>query len=100
MTIVPCNGCTACCHGVIVLHPALGDDPSTYETVEIPGVGYALKRNPDGSCHYLAGDKCSIWGRAPGVCKAFDCRVYAKSKWAALDPLRDDRVIDAGIERS
>ena len=58
---VPCNGCTACCHGVIVLHPALRDDPSQYETEQLPGFGMVLKRKPDGSCHYLNGNGCSIW---------------------------------------
>lgn len=97
---VPCNGCRACCHGVIVLHPALRDDPSQYETEEVPGFGMVLKRNPDGSCYYLNNNGCSIWPNTPAVCRAFDCRVYANSKWAELDPLRDEAVIAAGKVRS
>ena len=93
---VPCNGCTACCHGVIVLHPALNDNPLQYETEQVPGFGMVLKRKPDGSCHYLNSSGCSIWPNTPAVCRAFDCRVYASSKWAELDPLRDEAVIAAG----
>jgi Fe-S-cluster containining protein len=99
MSDVPCNGCTACCHGVVMLHPALGDDPSQYETQTIEGVGMALKRKPDGSCHYLRTWGCSIWPHTPALCRAFDCRQYAASKWAALDPLRDERIIAAGLAR-
>jgi Fe-S-cluster containining protein len=97
---VPCNGCTACCHGVVVLHPALGDDPSQYETERVEGIGFVLKRRPDGSCHYLLEGGCSIWPNTPGVCRAFDCRAYAKSNWARLDPLGDPAIIAAGKARS
>jgi len=96
---VPCNGCTACCHGPIVLHPSLGDDPSHYATELIEGFGLILRRNPDGSCIYLTKGGCSIWPNRPGVCRAFDCRAYARSAWAKLDPLRDEAVIAAGLSR-
>jgi hypothetical protein len=36
ISIVPCNGCTACCHGPIMLHPGLGDDAAKYETELTP----------------------------------------------------------------
>jgi Fe-S-cluster containining protein len=100
MTDVPCTGCTACCHCVVMLHPALGDDPSQYETQTIDGVGMALKRKPDGSCIYLRAFGCSIWPRTPALCRAFDCRRYAASNWASKDPLRDERIIAAGLARS
>jgi Fe-S-cluster containining protein len=100
LTKVDCNGCTACCrHGVVVLHPALGDNPLDYNTQEIPGVGMALKRNRDGSCHYLTDKGCSIWPKTPAVCRAFDCRAYVRSAWAAFDPLVDRDVLAAGFAR-
>ena len=99
MNDLVCGTCRACCYGTIVLHPSLGDDPSQYDCRFIEDIGYVLNRKEDGSCVYLAESGCSIWGRHPGVCKAFDCRVYARSNWAKVDPLRDHAVIDAGMSR-
>lgn len=98
MTDVPCNGCTLCCHGPIILHPALGDDPDAYQCDLVPDVGYRLRRKPDGSCIYLRENGCSIWPNTPGVCRAFDCRQYAKMNWAKFDPLADDGVLERGLE--
>ena len=97
MVDVPCNGCTACCYGPVVLHPALGDDPSRYLTETIEGVGTLLQRMPDGSCIYRRKNGCVVHDELPAVCRAFDCRVYAASKWAKIDPLRDQAVIDRGL---
>jgi len=33
-----------------------------------------LCRKPNGDCIYLIDGKCSIHGRAPKVCRDFDCR--------------------------
>ena len=96
MADVPCNGCTACCHGPIVLQPAHGDDPSQYETVSDSAWGVKLAQKPDGSCHYLVPGGCSIWNRRPAVCRAFDCRTYAHG-WGRIDPLRDEAVIRRGL---
>lgn len=83
--VVPCNGCTACCENdLIVLHPEEGDDPSQYETMAAinPVSGLpclALKHKPEGGCVYLErGVGCTIHGRAPVICKTFDCRGLAK----------------------
>ncbi len=92
---VPCNGCTACCHGPIVLHPSLGDDPTRYATVQDAEWGVKLAQKPDGSCVYLKDGGCGIHERRPAICRAFDCRVYAKG-WGLLDPLRDETVIARG----
>lgn len=99
MVDVPCNGCTACCYGPIALHPSLGDDPSKFHHEYKPGYGLFLARKEDDSCLYLGEGKCTIWPNTPAVCRAFDCRVYTKSKWSKIDPLRDERVIAAGLQR-
>ena len=44
---VPCAGCTACCRGPVILHPALGDDPAAFDAVFVLDVGYRLRRRPD-----------------------------------------------------
>lgn len=99
--IVPCNGCRACCYGPVTIHPALGDDPSKYELTIIQDVGIMIKRREDGSaaCRYLADNGCGIWKDRPALCRAFDCRIYARL-FAAIDPHRDEAVVKAGLERS
>ena len=77
-----CNGCTECCHGPVMLHPSLGDDYRTYESEDVMSdsklVGRKLKQREDGSCFYLSESGCTIWGRHPAVCRAFDCRKFAR----------------------
>lgn len=105
---VPCNGCTLCCKGPgrVVLHPGLDDDITRYGTdIElIPDVGYALVKNKDNSCVYLVDDgdgkgHCGVWPNAPGVCRSFDCRDFARSKWQTLlDPSLRNPVMAKGRE--
>jgi len=77
---VPCGSCTACCRDTVVLLPNEGDDLSQYEHVELAGPGpdhaYALRRNEDGACVYLGPKGCTIWDRAPFLCRFFDCRKF------------------------
>jgi Fe-S-cluster containining protein len=83
-TVVPCNGCTACCRNEqLILHPEEGDDVASYLTrptihpiYGTPAV--ALQQKPNGDCIYLGPSGCSIWERAPGICRAFDCRGFLK----------------------
>jgi Fe-S-cluster containining protein len=96
--VVPCNGCTACCHGPIMLHPGLGDDATKYEA-ELTPYGMKLKQKPDASCIYLDDYKCSIWPNTPAVCRAFDCRAYVRAGLHLRDPLGDEAVTAAGKAR-
>lgn len=79
-THVPCNGCSLCCRSLVLLLGDEGDDVQSYDhrIVELPGVGSApvLRQRPNGECVYLEDGKCSIWERAPKVCRAFDCRRF------------------------
>lgn len=82
---VPCGGCTLCCRrDAISLRPDLGDDVTQYQTEphcipELAGRGILmLAHKPDLSCVYLADDGCSIHGRAPALCREFDCRQLVK----------------------
>ena len=96
-TEVPCNGCTLCCRGTIVLHPAFGDDPTQYDTEVIDDLGVVLKRQSDGRCIYVTEKGCSIWPHTPAVCRVFDCRVYAKRDWPKDSVQYDERVIERGL---
>lgn len=77
---VPCNGCTACCRGdLIILHPEHGDQPADYLTEEVtnPLTGksaIALRKAGNGNCIYLGDAGCTIHDRAPKICRTFDCR--------------------------
>jgi len=94
MSDVPCNGCTACCkHDLIMLHEEMGDIPAAYDCEPMVNpltgfFGWALKRNAEGHCTYLTEAGCSIHGRAPAVCKEFDCRRMLKNFMAIPRPER------------
>lgn len=82
---VPCDGCTACCrHDIIFLHPECGDKAVDYltdpATNPLTGnTGRMLQRKPNGDCIYLGATGCTIHGRAPVICREFDCRrLYLK----------------------
>jgi Fe-S-cluster containining protein len=81
-SIVPCNGCTACCKtDAVLLLPEDNVESYLHEAVDIPGVGPALiLAKVDGHCVYLVDELCTIWHRAPKVCKAFDCRRFFLSR--------------------
>jgi Fe-S-cluster containining protein len=66
-----------------MLFPEEGDDVASYEheVVTIPdvGTGAVLKKNGR-DCVYLKDGRCSIWERAPKICRVFDCRRWFLSK--------------------
>jgi len=80
MSQVPCNGCTICCKKeIIALQPS--DNPDVYRctTALDPISGriiVVLERKPNGDCIYLNDTGCSIHGRAPVICREFDCRKF------------------------
>ncbi|EMK1731217.1 YkgJ family cysteine cluster protein [Salmonella enterica] len=83
---VPCQGCTLCCRGdAISLHPELGDRAEDYRTVphfmpELAEQGVVmLAHKADNSCTYLTSTGCGIHGRAPALCREFDCRRMVKN---------------------
>ena len=76
---VPCNGCTLCCRQELIwLHPEDGD-PAQWVTEPavhpLSGeVGRALAKKSGGAeCVYLGDHGCTIHGRAPIICRAYDC---------------------------
>ena len=75
---VPCNGCRVCCRKVVVaLFPDRGDVVANYETTQLTlENGSTLDihaQNPNGDCVNLGDQGCTIYGRAPAICRAFDC---------------------------
>ncbi|EAB4417365.1 hypothetical protein D7B12_18205 [Salmonella enterica] len=109
---VPCNGCTACCKGdAISIHPELGDVAADYETVphfipELAAKGIVmLAHTPKKECVYLSPAGCKIHGKAPALCREFDCRKfvkhlgYTRSRKLARQGAIDMAVIRAGQSR-
>lgn len=108
---VPCNGCTACCHGELVLHPEMGDDPARYQTrlVIHPLIGapaLALANKPNGDCIYVGITGCTIHGWAPAICRKFDCRRYVLTfgrrkdqERAVKDGIFIQEILDAARQR-
>jgi Fe-S-cluster containining protein len=86
--LVPCNGCTACCRNTapIGIWPSHGDNLAFYvqrymveeflETIDgHTGTGYALRRKPNGDCHFLGDSGCTIYQHRPYQCRTFDSNV-------------------------
>lgn len=105
---VPCGGCTACCkRELIVLHPEIGDDVSSYETDIATNPltrkqVYVLKHKPNGDCIYLGDEGCTIHERAPAICREFDCRRFAKmagNRSQRRKASATNEVVRAGVER-
>lgn len=78
-----------------MLIPENGDDVSSYETTVQPLPGFPiledtlfLKIRPNGDCFYLTDKGCGIHGRAPFMCRIFDCRethkMYTKTQREAM----------------
>lgn len=110
---VPCGGCRACCrHDMIFLHPEHGDKPETYQTVPMlhpihKRWGQMLAKKKNGDCIYLGQNGCTIWDRAPTICRNFDCRKYFQKMMTMPRALRkaalrkgviDREVLDRGKE--
>lgn len=106
---VPCNGCTLCCQNdMIFLHPEMGDDPAQYETVEARHpftgqMGHMVAKKPGSTdCIYLGEGGCTIHGRAPSICRVFDCgklfasRTRAERRRDVSNGLITRAVIDQG----
>ena len=97
---VPCNGCTLCCQNdAIMLHPEYGDIPEQYQTVPfrtpVTGkMGLMVAKKPGSTdCIYLGETGCTIHGRAPAICREFDCGKFYASR---TRPERR-RMVSAGL---
>lgn len=76
---VPCAGCTACCHypGIVVDKKRDGQRLAQLRTERSPDGELVLQQRSDGACVHLGEQGCTVYERRPGVCRAFDCRVFA-----------------------
>ena len=92
--VVPCGPCRECCRHNIIKRIEGVDEPADYLTCRMEDLepemtrhpqGVAMKdeivlqQKPNGDCVYLTPAGCSIWERAPVVCRVFDCRKYVET---------------------
>lgn len=90
-SVVPCNGCTACCTSsqFVLVAP---DETETLRRIperllfpahrQPPGYK-VLGYDERGHCPMLADGRCSIYEHRPRTCRTYDCRVFAAT---GLDP--------------
>lgn len=103
---VPCGTCRLCCKGrsAVLVQEDYGDDVASYETFELPVPGREharfLKLQPNGDCIYLGESGCTIHGRAPYICRVFDCRAqHAMYTKAQRESLVRAKILDPAILR-
>ena len=108
--IVPCGTCHACCKGeCVVLYPEYGDDVASYDTepapsdpigVKIYGAERRMLRHKENmDCIYLGENGCTIWERAPAMCKEFDCRKMFR-KFTRAERRQFRKVLDSDVMRA
>lgn len=97
-TVLPCNGCTACCErDIVFLHPEYGDKPKKYVT-QMAGDRIALAHKKLGGCIYLdQGQGCSIWARRPVVCQEMDCRRLLRFRGTPYEHVVGPAVMQAAL---
>lgn len=102
---VACDGCTRCCQGFQQIMLQAEDDPDQYQTTAAISAlngepGIALVQRANGDCIYLGDAGCTIYDRAPVLCRSFDCRGMAKllrSKTTRAEFRRVVRAEKAGV---
>lgn len=115
-SIVPCNGCTACCRGeLVVICEEIDGDPGKWDTVALAECGEAgvlanemmhgfgdlrVLRQVEGACVYLGDQGCTIYERRPAMCRSFDCRAMVRDVLLGKCPgSLEGPVMRAGLER-
>jgi Putative zinc- or iron-chelating domain len=79
MSDVPCNGCTACCRGhIVVLSDKDEANMPAYDWRQL-GKHKVLNNKPNGDCAHVGPDGCTIYEKRPAVCRTYDCRKHFKS---------------------
>lgn len=76
MSDVPCNGCRACCTKQVVI--VVPEDEPNLEVFKLRDLGKGVQIIDvleNGDCAHLGPDGCTIYGRRPAVCVAYDCRL-------------------------
>ncbi|MGH9125445.1 MAG: YkgJ family cysteine cluster protein [Acidimicrobiales bacterium] len=90
-SVVPCNGCVACCTSsqFVLVAP---DETETLRRIPKRLLFPAPRRPPGykvlgyderGHCPMLVDGRCSIYEHRPRTCRTYDCRVFAAT---GLDP--------------
>jgi Fe-S-cluster containining protein len=113
-SVVPCDGCTACCTSSQFVHigpdeaDALAHIPREllFPAPRRPPGHVVLGYDEHGHCPMLRDGRCSIYTHRPQACRTYDCRVFAATgvdaaehpdiarqarRWAFRTATEDDR---------
>lgn len=97
MADVPCDGCTLCCRANSFVPLQEGDSAADYKTQQIGGV-VGLAWNSRGDCIYVTDKGCSIHGRAPTLCRFYDCRGHFLSQQYPELAALGDPILARGLD--
>ena len=85
-SVVPCDGCTACCRSAqfVTIGPEESDTLAHVPPALLfpaPGASAGtllLGYDERGHCPMLVDDRCSIYDHRPRACRTYDCRVFRR----------------------
>lgn len=83
-SVVPCDGCTACCTSSQFIHigpdevETLAHIPAEllFPAPRLPTGNVLLGYDANGHCPMLIDGECSIYEHRPRTCRTYDCRVF------------------------
>jgi len=86
-SVVPCDGCTACCTSSQFIH--IGPDETDtlsripaellFTAPRLPPGNVLLGYDERGHCPMLIDNECSIYAYRPRTCRTYDCRIFPAS---------------------
>jgi Fe-S-cluster containining protein len=103
VTKIDCGNCRKCCKGHQLIALVEEDNRAEYQCHEFAPGQWAVDRTEDGDCVYLGPQGCTIWGKHPAVCRAFDCVAFVRrmdqGAFVDMGPRLDNAVIREGRKR-
>ena len=86
-SVVPCDGCTACCTSSQFVHIApdetdtLAHIPAAllFPAPRMPRGHVLMGYDERGHCPMLVDNRCSIYEHRPATCRTYDCRIFPAS---------------------
>jgi uncharacterized protein len=98
-SVVPCDGCTACCTSSQFVH--IGPDETEtlaripaallFPAPRMPRGHVLLGYDERGHCPMLVDNQCTIYEHRPATCRTYDCRIFP----AAGVEVDDDKALVA-----
>jgi Fe-S-cluster containining protein len=99
-SVVPCDGCTACCTASQFVHIAPGETDTLahipaallFPAPRLPRGHVLMGYDERGHCPMLVDNRCSIYEHRPATCRTYDCRIFPA---AGVEVEGDDKALIA-----